>query len=116
MIRCYLDGKQKAWDDHPSVLGMAVRSMVNRNTGFTPNFMMLGREISVPDHLFGLAELTPRREVPAYLKQLLDNMKYSHDIARDHLKESQLRQKLQYDIQLKENVYEKGDCSQNSSK
>ena len=108
MICCYLDGKQKAWDDHLSVLGMAVRSMVNRNTGFTPNFMMLGREISVPDHLFGLAELTPT-EVPAYLKQLLSQMQYSHDIARDHLKESQLRQKLQYDIQLKENVYEKGD-------
>ena len=71
--------------------------------------MMLGREIFVPDHLFGLAELTPREEVPAYLKQLVSHMQYSHFIARDHLKESQLRQRLQYDTQLKENVYEKGD-------
>ena len=43
LIRCFLKGNQKHWDDHLQQLAGAIRSTVNRSTGFTPN-MMLGRE------------------------------------------------------------------------
>ena len=109
MIRCYIDGRQKSWDEHLSLLGMAIRSVVNRNTGFTPNFLMLGREVAVPDRLFGLNDILPKLDVPDYLEQLLTAMKYAHDAARSKLKEAQKRQKLHYDLRIRQNSYEKGD-------
>ena len=68
MIRCYLDGQQKDWDEHIPLFGMAIRFTTNRNTGFIPNFLMLGREISLPDQLFGFKKLS--RDIPSYLKNV----------------------------------------------
>ena len=35
-------------DLHMANLGMAIRSTVNRSTGFTPNFLMVGQEVLQP--------------------------------------------------------------------
>ena len=86
-----------------------VWSVANRNTGYTPNFLMLGREIAVPDRLFGLNNILPKLEVPDYLEQLLKAMKYAHDAARSKLREAQKHQKLHYDLRIRQNGYEKGD-------
>ena len=63
-------------------LAGAIHSTVNRNTGFTPNLMMLGCE--------------------NILQQV-------HQLARDNLLSSQLRQKKDYDLRLKVKTYEVGD-------
>ena len=44
-LRCFIQGQQEDWDLHMSTVGRAIRSNVNRSTGFTPNFLMLGREV-----------------------------------------------------------------------
>ena len=62
MIRCYISGRHTSWDEHLS-LPMAIQYVVNRNIGFTPNFLMLGRDIAVPDRLFGLNDILPKLEV-----------------------------------------------------
>ena len=41
-IRCFLAGEEKEWDQHLAILGMRLRSTVNRTTGFTANMLMLG--------------------------------------------------------------------------
>ena len=43
ILRCLIQGQQEYWDLHLATVGMAIRSTVNRQTGFTPDFMMLGR-------------------------------------------------------------------------
>ncbi len=48
MIRCYIDEDQSTWDEYIPLLGGAIRSTNNRQTGFSPNMMMLGREVSTP--------------------------------------------------------------------
>ena len=45
LMRCFLKGNQTFWDEHLQQLAGAIRSTVNRSTGFTPNMMMLGREV-----------------------------------------------------------------------
>ncbi len=45
MIRCCIEGKVRDWDKDIHLLAMAVRSMQHRQTGFTPNRLMLGREV-----------------------------------------------------------------------
>lgn len=51
-VRCFVDKSQNNWDEHLPQLASAIRSSVNRHTGFTTNKLMLGREVNVPTDLF----------------------------------------------------------------
>ena len=52
-VRCFVDGKQKNWDLHIAQIAGALSSSLNRSTGYTPNMMMLDREVNQPvDLLF----------------------------------------------------------------
>ena len=57
ILRCFIQGQQEDWDLHLATVGMAIRSTVNRQTGFTPNFLMLGREVLQPIDLMLIQEL-----------------------------------------------------------
>jgi hypothetical protein len=46
--RCFIGKSQKQWDIHLQQIAGALRSSVNRMTGFTANMMMLGREVNNP--------------------------------------------------------------------
>ena len=48
ILRCFIRGQQEDWDIHLATVGMAIRSTVNRQTGFTPNFLMLERGVLQP--------------------------------------------------------------------
>ena len=108
-IRCFVD-EQHEWDEHLPLLGMAIRSTVNASTGCTPNLLMFGREISVPDRIFGLHSIVPNEEsVPQYLRAFLDKMEKAHETARDHLKGAQAQQKDYYNRTAREQRFEAGD-------
>ena len=66
-----MDGKVREWDRHQHLIGMAIRSNVNRSTDFTPNFMMLGREIADPKDLLGIPNEEAGKEAPQYVQELL---------------------------------------------
>jgi hypothetical protein len=89
-IRCYNHGVQRHWDRDLPLISMAIRSTVNRSTGFTPNFMMLGREISLAEDLLGIRETNLEREnAPEFVKNLLSRLTTAHKIARDTLQAGQ---------------------------
>ncbi len=50
-VRCYIEKSQNQWDLHLQQIAGALRSAVNRNTGYTANKLMLGREVNVPAYL-----------------------------------------------------------------
>ena len=53
-VRCFVDNSQENWDEHLPQLAEAMRSCINRSTGFTPTMLMLGRETNQPsDLMFG---------------------------------------------------------------
>ena len=109
LIRCFLKGNQKYWDEHLQQLAGAIRSTVNRSTGFTPNMMMLGREVMLPVDLM-IATQESTSEYPAeYVKQLQFILRQVHTIAREKLESYQKRQQKDYDLKLKVNSYETGD-------
>ena len=110
MIRCCVQGSNKNWDKFLPQLAAAVRAMPNRSTGFSANLMMLGREVFSPrDLLFKLVDENDNKEPPAYVQQLMDTLSKTHQIAREHLKVSQNRQKKTYDVKLAERSFEEGD-------
>ena len=48
MIRCCIGNRQERCDDFVGIVVGAIRATVNRSTGFTPNRMVLGREVMMP--------------------------------------------------------------------
>ncbi|CAC5408847.1 unnamed protein product [Mytilus coruscus] len=107
---CSSDGKWKEPNYSNCIIG-AVRARRNSQTGFSANMMMLGREIFQPlDVILGTSNWNAdRKEVPQYIKDLVENLKKVHDIARDNLKASQERQKGIYDLKYNQNIYNVGD-------
>ena len=77
---------------------MAIRSTVNRQTGFTPIFLMLGREVLQSIDLM----LHPGREEDrgtpvTYDARHQEAMRTAHREARQKLQQCQRRQKRDYD-------------------
>ncbi len=78
---------------------MAYRATKHTATGFTPNFMMFGREVSEPvDLVTGLPpdpDIAP--SAPRYIQHLREHLELAHQITRDALGESVKCAKRQYD-------------------
>ena len=112
-IRCYLKNKQIDWDSHLQQIAGAIRATENMQTGFTPNFMMLGREVTQPiDLMQGTAEIhvnNQNQEIPEHLQSLVYNMSECHQIARENIQEAQIRQKKYYDSNFVVKSYNVGD-------
>lgn len=84
-VRCYVSKTPREWDVYIPQIAEALRSSVNRSTGYTPNMLMLGRETTQPvDLVFpGQREEQPQDE---YLANLTNSITTAHETARDVLK------------------------------
>jgi transposase InsO family protein len=111
MIRCYIDGNVRHWDRDLPLLVMALHAAENRSTGFSPNMLMLGREVNMPiDLLLGVADANSDSRMPSdWLNQLSTALESAHHLARVNLRTAQKRQKGIYDLHLREQVYFEGD-------
>ena len=102
-------GKQDEWDKHLKTTMMAYRATPHESTGFTPNMLMLGREIALPtDIMCGLPPDSPR-EVTSYVADLRDRLEEAHRLARRHLRQATCRQKRYYDNKVRGTPFQVGD-------
>ncbi|CAI5656958.1 unnamed protein product [Oreochromis niloticus] len=99
------------WDLMIPYAVMAYRATKHSATGFTPNFMMFGRELSEPVDL--VAGLPPdpdnQPSAPEYVQQMLERLELAHLITREALRESVMRTKRQYDKNCCHTQYKTGD-------
>ena len=111
LIRCYNEGRQNNWDEHLQILAGAIRSSVNRSTQYTPNRLMLGKEVNQPaDLLFTTNhDETEIKSYPKYVKDLRENLYEAHEMARKCLKTSQHIQKRDFDHKVYYHRLEVGD-------
>ena len=103
ILQCFIRGQQEDWDLHLATVGMTIRSTVNRQTGFTPNFLMLGREVLQPIDLM----IHPGREEDrgthgTYDARHEEAMRTAHREVRQKLRLSQRRQNRDYDLRMEE--------------
>ena len=111
-IRAYLDNKQRDWDRYLPFIGMALRSCVNESTGYSPNMMMLGREVDIPlDLLAGPAPANceVQKSDSEYVHQLQTDLHEIHALARDQLQKSLQQRKQLYDRRQRKTSYDVGD-------
>ncbi|VDI06075.1 Hypothetical predicted protein [Mytilus galloprovincialis] len=109
MIKSFINKNATDWDVNINLLLAAYRSTPHPATGFSPNFLMLGREISIPiklihplpDHKYGGQS--------EYAQHLQDRLQDVYQIARKHLKTNAERLKKNHDTRLTKYKYKKGD-------
>jgi transposase InsO family protein len=80
MIRCYIEKKSRRWDKNIPLLSMALHSMFNRQTGHTPNKLMLGRETIQPVQLLlGIPQQCQEQLDPdSWVVKLADSLREVH--------------------------------------
>ena len=84
MIKACLKGEQR--DKNLGCLAGAYRASKHESTGFSPNFLMFGREVRLPAELMFQ---TPDEENLSlygdYVSNLQETLSKAHDVARKHL-------------------------------
>ena len=99
--RCFIGKSQNQWVHLQQIAG-ALRSSVNRSTGYTAKRLMLGREVNLPAHLMFPHPETKTTYVYEYVAKLTSNTQKTHDTARKTLKTSLHRMKRNYDLPIPE--------------
>ena len=108
-LRCLVGKKQNDWDRFVPWVAAVMRASVNRATGFSPNIMMLGREVRLPSALWS-PEIPNEPENPVeYVEKLGERLREVHRLARDNMKAEMKIAKLRYDVNARVRVFKPGD-------
>ena len=110
LIRSYLEMRVTDWDEHIPYLTSAYRATVHPSTGFTPNFLMFGRETSGPvDLLFPVPKEGQSPSVPEYVVSMQERLVECYNPARERLRAAAERQKRDHDTRVSQNKFQPGD-------
>ena len=107
-IRCYVSKHQRDWDVNLPLIASAIRASVNRSTGFTPNRLMLGREISIPTDLV-FPDHRARQSHVEFVDKLQEGLHQAHECARKTLGAQLKKSKKFYDIGARVVDFKVGD-------
>ena len=108
MIKAFIKGEQDEWDLHLSCLVAAFRAAKHETTGFTPNFLFLGREVRLPGEL-DLGHESADDSMFEYVENVQNKMKLAHQLVRERLLKSQKRKEKYYEKHLHHHQYKSGD-------
>ena len=111
MIAAYVNENHTDWDIHLPLLTAAYRSSTHATTKYTPNMLMMGREVNLPTQImFGVPPSNEEpSSMPEYVTNLREKINYIHDFARLHLRSNMVTQQKDYDTRIVKNNYEVGD-------
>ena len=87
IIQCYLHAKQKTWDQDLEELAATIRAMKNRQTQFSANMLMLGRELRRPiDLMLGVEHAYMHQNDPAqWVQNLHEALKQVPEVAHSNI-------------------------------
>ena len=111
MLKSFVNENRDNWDDLLPYMLMAYRSTVHDSTGFSPNMLMLGREVSLPvDLMYG----KPPRNFSAkcyqdYVQYFSSAFDLTYELARENLKKASMRQKRYFDAHVQSSHFNDGD-------
>ncbi|KRY06520.1 Transposon Tf2-9 polyprotein [Trichinella patagoniensis] len=103
MLSILVNGNSGYWDNMLPFVMLAYNSSVHESTVVTPAIAMLGRDLRLP--LYVQIENPPGREdqgLPDNIRGTRERIDRVHDLAMDHMKTQQRRQKCLHDRHAKE--------------
>ena len=90
---------QRDWCEHLPAVMTAYRSSVHSSTGFSPNFLMFGRELNAPiDLVLGRPDELQYQSIDHFVERKLSLMEAAYSVARETLNASSARSKKYYDV------------------
>ena len=112
MLAKVIKENQRDWDDCLPAVMAAYRAAKHESTGYSPNFLVLGRENRAPlDLVLGPVIGDEERELSydEFVSQQQEVYREAYRVAREHLNNSAERRKNEYDIKVKEVTFNVGD-------
>jgi hypothetical protein len=112
MLGKVISSHQRDWDEVlPHVLA-AYRASLHEATGFTPNYLMFGRETRAPiDLVYGRPPDADRRAgtYSTYVQDFAERVESAYRLVREHLRVSAERRKKKYDLKVRPAAFAPGD-------
>jgi hypothetical protein len=112
MIAKVITESQRDWDEHIPMIMSAYRGTVHESTGFTPNFLLFGRENRMPVDVIMASLDDPKEECPSgaeYAAELVDRLRRAYKTARNNLKKAAETRKRNYDVRVKPQEFKEGE-------
>ena len=82
----YVDDTQRDWDTQLPAMLMAYRATPQTSTGYTPAYLLFGRELCLPnDVAYGVPPMTRMDESSTYVKDLRQRLNHAHSVVRKKL-------------------------------
>ena len=104
MLKCLSEAEKADWKAHLPKLAFAYNSTVNKSTGFSPFYLMFGRESRLPiDLLFGIELVKEHKttKYDAYVSNWHESMKQAVAIAQKHIDVGKRANVRNYDKKVK---------------
>ena len=111
MIGKVVDFQQRYWDEQVPVIMAAYRASRHESTGFSPNYLMFGRELTMPaDIISGVPEELKKyySSENEYVANLQEKLRLIYEKTRVALGKVAERNKNYYDIGVKSREFETG--------
>ena len=103
---------QRDWDTHVPYAVAAYRATIHESTGYSPNFLMFGREVYAPiDLVLGSKSDFDKtfNSSHEFVERKLSIVQAAYQLVRERLKLSAERQKRRYDLRVRPVTFQKGD-------
>jgi len=111
MLGKVVSDHQKDWDEFLPFVMAAYRASPHEVTGYTPNFLMFGRETRAPlDLVYGKPAYRSDRveNYGDFAQNLEETLETAYRLVRGHLQKAAERQKHSYDLRLRPAVFNEG--------
>ena len=109
MIRSFVDKNATNWDLYIGILMAAYRSTPHPATGYSPNMLMLGREVVMPNQLlFPLPSSHTYLDPDFYVASIKDKLEEIYHTVRKNLNMSAVTQKKNYDTRISQTQFSRG--------
>ena len=110
MLRTLPESGKSKWKDHLQKIVHAYNATVRRSTGYTPFYLMFGREPVLPvDFLFDKVSPEPKKPWKAYVKDWKAQMEEAYRTASEISKKVADKNKKQYDKTAGASMLQEGD-------
>ena len=97
--------KKKDWKRYLAPLVHAYNSTIHDTTGFSPYYLMFGREPRLAvDVALGLPEMPGKQNPSKFVASLRKSLMEAYNLAKDETNKSQAHQKRNYDLRVRGTV------------
>ena len=99
MLRCLSEDRKRKWREYLPAVVHAYNSSWSAATGFSPHYLMFGRQPRLPvDLAFGVPSMKKiEKNYPTYVQELKKKLTEAYKLARSRTDARQERQKASYD-------------------